>query len=302
MRVTSLFPSGTEIVFAIGAGDDVVGVSHACDYPPEASERKVVTKERFETTDLSSAEIYRQKVETNGRFGSLFRLDETAMWGCQANVVITQGPGDFSLVSLHGVRAIAEGLNPRPELLILYPRHLDDVFDDHLKIGLAVGHMAEARELVDELHERVEAVERRVKGAPRRLVAFVQWLDPSFAGGYWLPQMIEIAGGVDALNTAGLSPTRFHWPDLRGRNPEVLVIVGEDMSVERVRSEMHMFTERVGWIDLVANRYDRVYIGDGTCFTRSGPRLIQGLEALAWAINPDRFPEPPAELLQKFRD
>jgi iron complex transport system substrate-binding protein len=107
MRITSLFPTGTEIAFAIGAGDEVVGVSHACDFPPEVSERKAVTKARFDPGELSCAAIYRQKVETARKFGSLFRLDETAMWGCRANVVITQGPSDFSLVSLHGVRAIA---------------------------------------------------------------------------------------------------------------------------------------------------------------------------------------------------
>ena len=162
--------------------------------------------------------------------------------------------------------------------------------------------MAKARDLVDDMRDRVDNVERKVKGAPRRLVAFVQWLDPSFSGGHWLPQLIEVAGGVDALNTPGLSPTRFHWADLRGQNPEVLIVACEDMSVERVRSEMHVFVERPGWIDLVATRFDRVFIGDGSYFTRGGPRLIQGFEALAWAINPDRFPEPPTEVLQRFRD
>ena len=113
MRITSLYPTATEIAFAIEAGDDVVGVSHECDFPPEAKERKVVTKARFDPSEMTSAEIYQEKVETIRKFGSLYRLDETAMWGCQADVVITQGPGDFSLVSLHGVRAIAEGLNPK---------------------------------------------------------------------------------------------------------------------------------------------------------------------------------------------
>lgn len=302
MRITSLFPAGTEIAFAVGAGDEVVAVSHACDHPPEVKERKIVTKARFDPSEMSSAEIYREKVETNRRFGSLFRLDETAMWGCRANVVITQGPGDFSLVSLRGVRAIAEGLNPRPELLILYPKHLDDVLDDHLRVGLAAGHMAEARELVERMRERIETVERTAEGGRRRTVAFVQWLDPSFAGGYWIPQLIELAGGVDVLNTAGLSPSRFHWPELRQHNPDIVVVACEDMSVERVRSEMYLLTDRPGWWELEARRLDRVFIGNGACFTRGGPRLVEGLEALAWAINPDRFPEPAPNVLQKFGD
>jgi iron complex transport system substrate-binding protein len=302
MRITSLFPAGTEIAFAIGAGDEVVGVSHACDHPPEVKGRKAVTGARFDPSEMSSAEIYRQKVETSRKFGGLFRLDETAMWGCRADVMITQGPGDFSLVSLHGVRAIAEGLQPRPELLILYPKHLDDVLDDHLRVGLSAGHVAEARELVDEMRERIDAVQRTARRGRRRLVAFVQWLDPSFSGGYWIPQLIELAGGVDALNTAGLSPSRFHWPELRQHNPDVLIVACEDMSVERVRSEMYLLAERAGWWELEAKRLDRVYIGNGACFTRGGPRLLDGLEALAWAINPDLFPEPPPDVLQKFGD
>jgi iron complex transport system substrate-binding protein len=302
MRIVSLFPAATEIAFAVGAGDEIVGVSHACDFPPEVKERKAVTKARFDPSEMSSAEIYRQKVETNRKFGSLYRLDETAMWGCQANVMITQGPGDFSLVSLQGARAIAEGLNPRPELMILYPKHLDDVLDDHSRVGFAVGHMGEARELVEDVREKIAAVESAVSGATRRLVSFVQWLDPSFSGGYWIPQLIEIAGGIDALNTAGLAPTRFHWQELRQRDTEVLVFACEDMSVERVRAEMHLFSERPGWWELLAKRLDRVFIGDGSCFTRAGPRLIDGLEALAWAIHPDLFPEPPPEVLQKFGD
>ncbi len=302
MNITSLFPAATEIAFAIGAGAEVVGVSHACDYPPEVAERKKVTRARFDAGDLTSAEIYRQKVETNRRFGSIFRLDETAMWGLQANVVITQGPGDFSLVSLPGVRAIAEGLNPRPELLILYPRHLDDVLDDHVRVGFATRHLPEAREVVKQLRERIATVESRSRGAGRRLVAFVQWLDPSFSGGYWIPQLVELCGGVDALNKAGLSPSPFHWPDLRRLNPDVLILACEDLSIERVRSEMSLFTERPGWCDLAARRRDRVFVGDGPCFTRAGPRIADALEALAWAIHPDRFPEPPPEVLQPLGD
>lgn len=302
MRITSLFPAATEIAFAIGAGDEVVGVSHACDYPPEAAERKKVTRARFDTSQMSSAEIYHEKVETNRKFGSVFRLDETAMWGMRADVVITQGPGDFSLVSLPGVRAIAEGLNPRPELLILYPRHIDDVLDDHVRVGFATRHMPEARELVTRMREQIAAVEQKSRGASRRLVAFIQWIDPWFAGGYWIPQLIEICGGVDALNKGGLSPNGFRWAELRRLNPDVVIVACEDMSVERVRSEMHLVSERPGWWEISAKRYNRVYIGDGSCFTRPGPRLIDALNALAWAIHPERFPESPPQILQRYTD
>jgi iron complex transport system substrate-binding protein len=302
MRVTTLFPSATEIVFAIGAGDDVVGVSHACDYPPEARQRNAVTKERFNTSEMSSAEIYRRRVETTRQFGSLYRLDETAMWKCQANVVLTQGPAEFSLVSLHAVRAIAEGLNPRPELLVLYPRHLDDVLDDHARAGFATGRLSEARQLVDEMRERIAAVEATVRGERRRQVGFIEWIDPPISGGFWIPQLIEIARGQDTLNTPGLSPGRFHWPELRKQNPDTLIIACDGSSIKRVLSDMTLLTERTGWWELTARRLGRVYIGNGDYFTRAGPRLIEGLEALAWALHPDLFPAPSPDVLQRYGD
>lgn len=298
IRVASLFPTATEIAFAIGAGEQVVGVSHACDYPPEATQRKAVTRARFDPGELSSREIYRQKLETNRSFGSIFRLDESGLWGTRANVVISQGPGDFSLVSLPGVRAIAEGLNPRPTLLILYPRHLDDMFDDHERVGFAVGRLQESRELLDRMNRRVEAVERTAKGGRRPHVGFVQWLDPIFSGGFWIPQLIEIAGGRNVLNMAGMPPERIDWEVISGRDPDVLVIACEDFSIQRVREEMGLLTDRPGWREMSAVRWRRVFIGDGPVFTRAGPRLIDGLEALAWAIHPECFPKPPRELLQ----
>ena len=303
MHLASLFPAGTEIAFAIGAGDEVVGVSHACDYPPEVADRKVVTSPRFDATDLTSAQIYRQKVETNRKFGSLYRLDETAMWAMRAEVVITQGPSDFSLVSIPNVRAIADGLNPRPSLVILFPRHLDDVFDDFSRVGFEVGRLPAARELIARIYQRIEAVGQGLRGATRRrTVAFIQWLDPAFSGGYWIPQLIELAGGIDVFGTPGVSPSRVRWQDLRRHDPEILVVACEDMSIDRINSEMEMLTDRPGWYELAAVQGGSVFIGDGGCFTRGGPRLIDALEALAWAINPHHFEIPRPEVLRRFGD
>ena len=301
-RVTCLFPTATEIAFGIGAGDQVVGVSHACDYPPAAAQRKAVTRARFDQKELSSRAIYNQKVETATRFGSIYRLDESALWGLRTQAIVTQGPSDFALVSLQGIRAIAEGLNPRPEVLALYPRHLDDVLDDHVRVGLTAGQLHDGRALVEDMRKRIATVQDELSGARRMQVVFVQWLDPSFAGGYWIPQLVEIAGGIDVLGTPGVSPNRFRWPDLRRRNPDVLVVACEELSMERVRAEMGLLTDRPGWSDLAAVRRGRVYLGDGRCFIRGGPRVIEALEALAWAIHPDRFEAPPPEVLQRFGD
>ncbi|UCC73841.1 MAG: ABC transporter substrate-binding protein [Gemmatimonadota bacterium] len=301
-RVVSLFPTATEIAFAIGAGEQVVGVSHACDYPPEAKQRQAVTKARFDPSDMSSCEIHEYKVELIKKFGSLYQLDESALWGMKAKVLFTQGPTDFSLVSLQGVRATAEGLNPRPILLILNPRHLDDVFDDHSRVGFVLGHLEEAREIVLQMERRLEAVEKALRGVRRQSVAFIQWMDPPISAGFWVPQLIELAGGRDILNTAGLAPVAVSWESLRKKNPDVIVVACEDMSVERVRYEIRLLTDRPGWRQLKAVKRGLVFLGDGRCFTRAGPRLTDGLEALAWALNPNLYPRPAQHVLQLFRD
>jgi iron complex transport system substrate-binding protein len=300
MRIASLFPAATEIAFAIGAGEEVVGVSHACNYPPEVGDLKAVTKGRFDVGELSSGEIHRQKVETNASFGSIYRLDETAMWGLRADVVITQGPAEFSLVSLQGVRAIAEGLNPRPNLMILYPKHLDDVLDDHGRVGFETGHMQESMELVHHMRHRIDAVEAALEGGRRYRAAVIQWMEPFLSGGYWIPQLVEIAGGRDVLNSAGMPPTPVPWQLIKRKSPEILIIAPEDMPVERTVAEMPLLTERPGWWEIEAVRRRRVYIGDGAVFCRGGPRLIDGLEAMAWAIHPGRFAKPSPDVLIPF--
>ena len=301
MRIASLYPAATEIAFALGAGDEITGVSHACDYPPKVEHIDKLTAARFDPSELSSREIYDQKVELNHRFGSLSRLDETALWRAKADVLLTQGPGDFSLVSLAGLRAVAEGLKPRPEMVILYPRHLQDLIEDHVRVGFFIGRMERARKLAEMIRRKIDKIAAQAKPERRRRrVAFIQWLNPGFSGGYWIPQLIEVAGGRDCLNTAGLSPSRFRWHDLVARDPEVLVIACEDLDVERTREEIGVLTENPGWWELLAVRKGRVYIGSGTYFIRSGPRFLYGLEALAWAIQPELFPEPKPHVLQRI--
>ncbi len=301
MRIASLYPAATEIAFALGAGDEITGVSHACDYPPRVESIKKVTAPRFDTAKLSSREIYERKVEINRKFGSLYKLSETALWGTKAEVLLTQGPSDFSLVSLQGVRTIAEGLNPRPHLVILYPRHLDDVIEDHLRVGFEIGRIQKARAIVEMIRKRFQKVAETARPeGRRRRVAFIQWLDPAFSAGYWIPQLIEVAGGRDVLNTAGLSPGHFRFDELLEKDPEIIVFACEDMDAERVGEEVHLFTERPEWWEVVAVRRRRVYIGSGVYFMRSGPRLIYGLEALAWAIQPELFEEPPPHVLRRL--
>lgn len=300
-RVVSLFPGGTEIAFALGAGEDVVGVSHACDHPPEVAERPKATQPRFDPSELPSGEIYRQKVELARRFGSLGRLSETRLWEMRPDVIVIPGPGELPAVSLEGVRAIAEGLNPRPSLVILYPRHLDDVVDDVLRVGFEVGRMAEARELAGSLRRRIDAVEQRAALGVPHSIGFIQWIDPAISGGHWIPQMIETAGGVDVLNTAGFTPSRFDWHTLKRRHPDFLVFACEDVAPAQLEAEIGWLLDDRFWEGVRAVERGRVYVGDPTCFVRPGPRVVDGLEALAGMLHPDLFPRRP-DILRRFGD
>jgi len=301
IRVASLYPPATEIAFAVGAGKQLVGVSHECDFPPHVKQLNAVTAARFDPEGMSSREIYQEKVETSQKFGGLYRLSETALWELHANVLLTQGPADFSSVSLQGIRAIAEGLSPRPEVVALYPRHLDDVIEDHMRVGFAVGRTKEAKERTEQMRERIDDVASTVRLPRRPGVAFIQWLDPCFSGGYWIPQLIEIAGGIDVLNIPGVSPSPVDFTELRRQNPDVLIVACEGLSIERTRKEMSLLTRRVGWVRIAAVRTARVFIGDGAVFTRAGPRILQALRAIAWTTCPDRFPKPAPEILQPYR-
>lgn len=302
MRIVSLYPAGTEIVFALGAGDEVVGVSHACDYPPEVQELDRATRPRFDPSDLSGPEIHEARLEADRQFGSQFRLSESSLWSMRPDVMVVPGPSDLPPVSLENVRAIAEGLNPRPQLVILYPRHLDDVINDHARIGFEIGRMADARQLRDALWERIDTVEGMVGEVTHRSVAFIQWAEPLLAGGYWIPQLIEIAGGVDVLGTPGVAPNRITPPRIRQRDPDVIVFACDEMSSERTREEIRPLFHDPYWVRLRAVQRDRVFVADGRYFTRPGPRLVDGLEALAWAIHPELFAPPRSHILWTLRD
>lgn len=302
MRIASLFPAGTEIVYAIGAGEELVGVSHACDQPPEALERPKATAPRFDASGLSSREIRERQRELIRSFGSLYRLSESGLWGMRPELLVAPGPGELPAVSLENVRAIAQGLNPRPKLVLLFPRHLDDVLDDHVRVGFETGRIEAGRELRERMWDRIEAVEDRAGTGVARKVAFVSWPDPPFAGGYWIPQLVELAGGVDVLANPGFAPSEFQVDELMSRDPDVIVFACEGLSIERTLQALGSFTGREGWGRLRAVRRNRVYVGDGACFGRAGPRLLDGLEALAWAIHPERFPEPSPEVLRRLGD
>ena len=223
MRIVSLLPSTTEILFAIGAGDDVVGVTFECDYPAEARNRRIVSTSAM-PEGLSPVEIDAFVVEAMARGDDLYHLDEGALSGLDADLVVTQDLCAVCAVDVSVVDDALAHLGCTAEVLTIDPHTVDEVLESILTLGRATGRLAAAEALVADQRRRLDAVRRETAGRPRPRVMFLEWTDPPFAPGHWIPEMIEIAGGEPVLATSGEKSRRVTWDQVRAAEPEVVVV------------------------------------------------------------------------------
>jgi iron complex transport system substrate-binding protein len=271
MRIISLVPNGTEILFAVGAGDMVVGVSHECDFPAEARTRPILTGSAL-TPGMSSAEVDKAVSAQVGSGESLYTLDESRIAELAPDVIVTQQLCPVCAVSTEQVDGAIQPLPRCPEVISLDPKTLADVMADIRRVGEVTGRTAEAEALVRDLERRLDAVRARVQGRPKPRVAALEWLDPPFAGGHWVPEMIEIAGGIDVFAKPGDHSARLTWEQVREADPDILVA-------------MPCGYDEAGAAALLGDRSDlraRMFPVDANgCFSRPGPRLVDGIERLA---------------------
>jgi iron complex transport system substrate-binding protein len=284
MRIVSLVPNGTEILFAVGAGDSVVGVSHECDHPEEARRRPVLTGSAL-APGMSAAETDRAVAAQLGGGESLYTLDESRIAELAPDLIVTQQLCPVCAVSTAQVDGAVRPLARCPELLSLDPTTLADVFADIRRVGERTGHAAEAAALLRALDERLAAVRRRVAGRPRPRVLALEWLDPPFAGGHWVPEMIAAAGGSDAAAVAGARSARLSWDQVRELDPDVIVAMPCGFDEAGAAAQVAAAAGRPEWRrlrDVRAIRAGRVFPVDANgCFSRPGPRLVDGIERLA---------------------
>jgi iron complex transport system substrate-binding protein len=281
MRIVSLVPNGTEILFAVGAGDLVVGVSHECDFPPEARTRPILTGSAL-TPGMSSAEVDQAVSAQVGSGLSLYTLDEARIADLAPDFIVTQQLCPVCAVSTEQVAGAVRPLPRCPELVSLDPKSLADVFDDIRRVGDVTGHGAEAESLLRSLQERLDAVRARVAGRPRPRVLALEWLDPPFAGGHWVPEMIESAGGLDVIAKPGDHSRRLTWEDVRAADPDLLVVMPCGFDEAGALAQIGLIAGRPEWRELRAVREGRVVPVDANgCFSRPGPRLVDGIERLA---------------------
>lgn len=287
MRIVSLVPNGTEILFAVGAGDLVVGVSHECDWPPEARTRPVLTGSAL-TPGMSAAEVDAAVSAQVGSGASLYTLDEARIAELAPDLIVTQQLCPVCAVSTEQVDEAVRPLPRCPEVVSLDPKTLADVFADIRRVGEVTGRTAEAAALLADLKRRLDAVRRRVAGRPRPRVLALEWLDPPFAGGHWVPEMIGIAGGQDVVAQPGDHSRRLTWDQIQEADPDLIVAMPCGYDEAGAQVQVGLVAGRSEWQALRAVREGRVVPVDANgCFSRPGPRLVDGIERLAGIFHAD---------------
>ncbi len=295
MRIVSLLPSATEIAFALGLGDQVVAVSHECDYPPAARQRPAVTRSPLHGHALSSREIDERTARELREGGTLYYLDTDRLRDLAPDLILTQELCDVCAVAPQEVERAVRTLGTVPRVLSLEPNTLADVLQTIRIVGTATGREAEAEALVARLAERIARVRQAADGvADRPRVFCLEWTDPPWVAGHWVPEMVALAGGIDVLGEAGAPSMRVEWERVRAAAPEVLVLMPCGFDLARTLAEAAVVRALPSWDALPAVGAGRVYAVDGSSyFNRPGPRLVDGLELLAHLLHPERFARPP---------
>jgi iron complex transport system substrate-binding protein len=294
MRICSLIPSATEMVFALGMGHRLAGVSHECDFPAGATQLPKVTRSKI-PPGLSSSEIDRAVSSALETSGSLYDLDLELLESLQPDLILTQSLCDVCAVSYDLVQEAVKAFPSKPEVLNLDPHSLEEILEGIRTLGNALGCEAAAETLVSQLEARIDAVRRKTKDlATRPRVLCMEWVNPPYCGGHWMKELVEIAGGRDDLSNHHRPSYRIEWSRVLDFSPEVIVLTCCGFSLERCRQEGEILAGFEGIGELPAARAGRIFATDGSSyFSRSGPRIVESLEILAHLIHPERFAPPP---------
>jgi iron complex transport system substrate-binding protein len=289
VRIVSLVPHATELLFALGAGPELVGVTHECDFPPAACERQPVTRDVL-AGELTAAEIDAAVRERTLHGEAIYELDRDALSLLQPDLIVTQALCPVCAVSYQEVAEVAKTLPSAPRVVALDPHTLGETLGDVRTLAEATGRRDAGVELVGQAAARIDRVRLAVRACERPRVAALEWLDPVYAAGHWTPQLIELAGGEDVLGLPGEPSRTVSWEELAAARPEVVVAMPCGYDERRAHAEAVAHTRelaRLGARKVVA-------VNASAYFSRPGPRLIDGLELLAHVLHPDRVADAPA--------
>jgi iron complex transport system substrate-binding protein len=289
VRIVSLVPHATELLFALGLGDDVVAVTHECDYPPQACKRRQVTRDVL-AGGLSAREIDAAVRERTLQGEAIYELDRDALEQVAPDLIVTQELCPVCAVSYEEVAQIAKQLPTRPRVIALDPKTLSETLGDVRTLAQATDRHDRGVELVGDAAGRIDRVKLTVRAQPRVRVAAIEWLDPVYVAGHWTPQMIQLAGGEDVLGVPGEPSEVVSWEQVAAAQPEIIVVMPCGYDAERAHEEAATFAAELAGVG--AHRI--VAVNASAYFSRPGPRLIDGLELLARILHPERFTDAPA--------
>lgn len=291
LRIVSFLPAATEMVYALGLGGELLGVSHECDFPAEARGKPVVVRPALALETMSLREIDVAVAERIGSGGSLYQVDETLLCALKPELILTQNLCQVCAPSGNDLASALKLLQPAPEIVWMSPHSLTEIFDNIRELGRVTGRWSAAKALIEDCRARLERVAARTKGiAGRPRVFCMEWADPVYCGGHWVPEMVELAGGTDELARKGTDSVRIRWADVLEWAPEVIVFSPCGFNLEQALEQVEHLESLPGWMELPAVREQRAYAVDANSyFARPGPRVVEGTELLAHLIHPELF-------------
>jgi len=289
-RIVSFLPSATEMACALGLGDRLMGITHECDYPPEVKSKRTVVHSSLPIETMTQPEID-AAVSARMRQGlSLYQVDEAAVREIAPDIILTQDLCQVCAPSGNEVSQLLKRLPNQPRILWQTPKTIGEIFDAMRELGEATGCEAAASTLIRDGRARLDQIAAKTSGLQRPRVFCMEWMDPIFCCGHWVPEMVRIAGGQDDLGREGSDSVRVSWDEVRRAAPDVVIVMPCGFDLEKTAAESARLSSYEGWRDLPAVRSGRVYAVDANSyFARPGPRVVEGTELLAHLIHPTRF-------------
>jgi len=290
MRICSLLPSATEILYELGLGDSIVGVTHECDYPQDALNKPRVVKSVFDASTMSSEEIDAKIRELVRGMKDIYIIDTDLLKELNPDTIVAQGLCEVCSPYLNEVSRARQVLMNKPKVIMLDPHDLDGILDSIIQLAGELGLKDRGNAMVDGLRRRLEDISRRVMLLDRPRVLCIEWLKPFFTAGHWVPQMVDTAGGVNCISRRGEPSRRLEFREVADADPDIIVFMSCGFDVPRALREFKSVEGIDGWHDLRAVKSKQVYIVDANSyFSRPSHRVVRGVEILAKIIHPDAF-------------
>ena len=309
MRIVSFLPSATETLYELGAGNQIVGVTHECKYPPQARKKPQVIRSSFDPGQMTARDIDNNVVELMRTGKDIYIVDENTLKRVSPDLIVAQGLCEVCSPFTKEINRAVSLLGDRPpDVLVLDPHDLDDILVSIMDVAEKIGKVREGRKLVASLQKRIDMVRSMTMKLKRRpKVLCVEWIDPLFTAGHWVPQMVEYAGGVNCLSSAGEPSRRMDIDEAIQLNPDIIVLMPCGFDIEQTLKELPVLASNEKWKSLQAVKNGNVYaVNAGAYFSKPGPRTITGLEIIAKILHPEtshniRVPKSPfKKLLQNY--